>query len=184
MKIYIANGTNQIQRFWYRLPGPQWSREIELVIPQGMQMAALSAASGLSSSSTELLPEEGAAIIEHIERYGGVSADNVDRVKPFAGLVYSIGKPVSPPKIEKVFNHNRKVLEQRTEDGLLATALGSNKILNERVQETAREARHAIPEIKVQDISITEVPRSGSPRKTNFFRNGKDAAGTIRMGNA
>ena len=184
MKVYIANGTNQIQRFWYRLPGPQWSREIELVIPQGMQMAALSAVAGSAASSTELLPEEGAAIIEHIERYGGVSADNVDRVKPFAGLVYSVGKPVSPPKIEKVFNHNRKVLEHRTEEGLMATALANNKTLTDRVEETAREARHAMPEIKVQDISITEIPRSGSPRKTNFFKNGKDSAGTIRMGNA
>jgi hypothetical protein len=184
MKIYIANGTNQVQRFFYRVPGPEWSREIELVIPQGMQMAALSAVSTRGSSSTELLPEEGEAIIEHLELYGGVNVDTVDRVKPFAGLVYSIGKPVSPPKIEKVFNHNKKVLEKRTEDGLFATALANNKVLNDRIEETAHEARHSVPEVGPHRISITEIPRSGSPKKTNFFSNGKDKSGTIRMGNA
>ena len=67
---------------------------------------------------------------------------------------------MSPPKIEKVFNHNRKVLERRTEEGLLATALANNKILNDRVEESCpRRAAHAMPEIKVKDISITEIPR-------------------------
>jgi hypothetical protein len=176
MKIYIANGTGQIQHFCYRVPGPSWEKRfLEVEIPQGMQILI---------PGDFITPEDGEVIVEQIHRYGGVRADEVDKTKPFAGLCYSIDKPVSPPKIEKLFQHNKKVMEKQAEDGLLATALGNNKILKDRIEETAREARHAVPEIKLQDISITEVPRSGSPRKTNFFSNGKDKAGTIRMGNA
>jgi hypothetical protein len=181
MKIYIANGTNQIQRFFYRVPGPQWSREIEIVIPQGMQMAAISMA---NSSTIELLPEEGEAIIEQLERYGAVKSDDMERVnrtKPVACMCYSIGKPVSPPKIEKLFHHNKAVMEKRSEDGLLAQALANDMMTNERIEEVAREARRPLPDIKLRETSITEVPRSGSPRKTGFFRNGKDASGTIRI---
>ena len=36
MKLYIANGSRQVQCFWYRLPG-NWAKPIELVIPPGMQ---------------------------------------------------------------------------------------------------------------------------------------------------
>jgi hypothetical protein len=172
MKIYIANGTRQIQQFWYRAPGPNWNRPLMLEIPQGMQARV---------PGEFLTGEEAEVVIEQIVRYGGIKADEVDRVKPYAGLCYSIDKPVSAPKIEKLFKHNHAVMEKQAEDGLLNTALANNKLLSERIEATALEARRPVPPLKPQDISITEIPSSGSPQKTAFFRNGKDAAGTVRI---
>ncbi len=87
-------------------------------------------------------------------------------------------------KIEKLFNHNKGVLEKRVDESLMTTALANNKLLEDRVVETAHEARHALPKMGDHEISITEIPRHGSPQKTDFFRSGKEAAGVIRMGRA
>jgi hypothetical protein len=171
VKLYIANGTKQVQSFWYRLPG-SWAKPIELVIPQGMQVKV----------PDDLLPEEVESILDQHSKYGLIKADEVDRSKPFTGLCYSIDKPVAPPKIEKLFNHNQKVLEQRTEENLMTTALATDKTLVDTIEETSREARKPTPNMRNHRISITEVPRDGgSPRKTNFFRNGKDESSTIKM---
>jgi hypothetical protein len=99
--MFVANGTQQNQLFFYRLPGVAQARRQE--IPIGCQIKL----------SGQLSSHDIDAIIEQHSKYGLVRTDEVDRTKPFVGLVYSIDKPVPSPYITRVIEHNEKVLIER-----------------------------------------------------------------------
>jgi hypothetical protein len=169
MKLYIANCSKQVHNFLYRVPEATGLRAQP--IKEGGQIQI----------SGELQPEAIDYVVNQHVRYGLIPVDDIDRAKPFIGLCYSIDRPIPATKIQKLMIHNQGILEERAEDNLKATALANNKLLENRIEMTAREARHSIPPIGDLEISITEESKSGSPAKTNFFREGKQAAGGIKV---
>lgn len=169
MKLYIANATKQVHEFWYMIPGTSGPR-MQPIRPGG-QIAV----------SGTLQPEEIDAVIKHHERYGLVEAAGIDKIRTFAGLCYSIDRPVPAAKIEKLFVHNQEVLERRAEDKLVAAALANNKILESKVEEAASDAGRSLPSLGDLEISIAEESAHGDPSKTGFFREGTKAAGGIRL---
>ena len=169
MKLYIANCTKQVHDFIYRVPeatGPRMQP-----IREGAQIQI----------SGELLPDVVDSIVNHARTYGMIHIDEIDRAKPFSGLCYSVDKPISAAKIQKLMIHNQDVLEERAEDTLKATALANSKVLESGVERLARDAHRPIPAIGDLEISILEESPSGTPAKTNFFRDGKQSAGGIKV---
>jgi hypothetical protein len=171
MKLYIANCTKQVWIFSYRVPGtdlmgkPFGVRQQE--IPEGGQIQI----------SGDLQPEEITYIIEQNARYGLIQSEEIDRTRPFAGLCYSIGKPIAVPKIEKLFMHNQEVLEERSEEKLRDTALANNQLLKNRLQSAARDAGRKMPAIGEFETALSE--ESKSPSKTKFFSDGKKRASSL-----
>jgi hypothetical protein len=169
MKLYIANCTKQIHHFFYRVIGSTSLRMQP--IKDGGQIQI----------SGDLQPEEANYIIGQHEIYGMIKADEVDRTKPFAGLCYSVDKPVAVAKIQKLFIHNQEVLEHRAEDTLRATALASSDVLESKVTEAARDANRPLPALGDLEMSIVEETRKGPPSKTAFWREGNKGSGGIRV---
>ena len=169
MKLYVANATKQVHEFWYTIPGTSGPR-MQPIRPGGQIPV-----------SGNLQPEEIDAVIKHHERYGLVEAAGIDRIKVFAGLCYSIDKPVPAAKIEKLFVHNQEVLERRAEEKLVAAALANNSILESKVEQAASDAGRPLPSLGDLEISISEDSVRGDPSKVGFFREGTTAAGGIRL---
>jgi hypothetical protein len=164
MKLFIANCSKQVHHFLYRVPEATGLRAQP--IKEGGQIQV----------SGELQPEAIDYIVNQHVRY-----DEIDRAKPFIGLCYSIDKPIPAAKIQKLMIHNQGILEERAEETLRAMALANNAMMENRIEMTAREARHPIPQIGDLEISIVEESRGGTPAKTNFFREGKQAVGGIKV---
>jgi len=169
MKLFIANCSKQVHHFLYRVPEATGLRAQP--IKEGGQIQI----------SGELQPEAVDYIVGQHTVYGLIPVDEIDRAKPFVGLCYSVDKPIPAMKIQKLMIHNQEVLEERAEDTLKATALANSQLLEGNVEKMARDARRPIPAIGDLEISITEESSSGVPAKTNFFRDGKHAAGGIRV---
>jgi len=176
MRLFIANATKQIQQFWYtsRLANGTL-KQVRQDIMEGSQIQIQWDGSGV------MQPEDIEFVLEQHAIYGLVSAADIDRTKPFAGLCYSIDKPVPAMKIQKLMIHNQEILEERAEDTLKSTALANSQLLESNVERMARDARRPVPAIGDLEISITEESSSGTPSKTNFFRDGKQAAGGIKV---
>jgi len=176
MKLYIANATKQLQQFWYtsRLSNGTL-KQVRQDILEGSQIQIQWDGTG------NMQPEDIDYVVGQHAVYGLLDIADVDKAKPFVGLCYSIDKPVPAMRIQKLMMHNQEVLEDRAETNLKATALANNELLENRVAMTARDARQPIPVVGDLEISITEESKGGAPAKTNFFREGKQAAGGIKV---
>lgn len=176
MKLYVANATKQINQFWYtsRLANGTL-KQVRQDIMEGSQIQIQWDGTGV------MLPEDIDFVLEQHAMYGIVNASDIDRTKPFSGLCYSIDKPIPAMKIQKLMIHNQEVLEERAEDTLKSTALANSQLLESKVERVARDARRPVPAMGDLEISITEENSGGTPSKTNFFRDGKQAAGGIKV---
>jgi len=169
MKLYIANCSKQVHNFMYRVPESNGIRAQPIL--EGGQIQI----------SGELQPETVDYIVSQHAAYGLIPLGEIDRAKPFVGLCYSVDKPIAAAAIQRLMIHNQGVLEERAEETLKATALANNQLLESGVERLARDARRQIPTIGDLEISITEESSGGAPAKTNFFRDGKQAAGSIKV---
>jgi hypothetical protein len=176
MKLYVANATKQVQQFWYtsRLANGTL-KQVRQDIMEGGQIQIQWDGSGI------MQPEDIDYVVGQHAIYGLLDVAEIDRAKPFVGLCYSIDKPIPAMKIQKLMVHNQGVLEERAEDTLKSTALANSQLLENKVERVARDARRPIPAIGDLEISITEESSSGTPAKTNFFRDGKQASGGIKV---
>jgi hypothetical protein len=119
MKMYVANLTKQVQSFCYRLPEGRSPRQQEIAI------------GGQTLLSGDLTKMEVDSIIEQHAKYGLVDVAEIDRTKPFAGLCYSIDKPISVEKIRRGLAHNDDVLVDRGRQTQKEAALAVARQVNE-----------------------------------------------------
>lgn len=101
MKLYVANCTNQVQDFIYRLPETASSRQQRIEIGGQIQISGT-----LSKMDID-------AVIEQHTKYGMVSVDEIDRTRQFIGICYSVDKPVDLKYVARAFDINKYVLDER-----------------------------------------------------------------------
>lgn len=138
MKLYIGNATSQNFDFHYRLP--ENPRVLNRFIPMGEQVLITG---DLSTPEIEAVVKQGAT-------YGMISVDEVDRRSSlYRGLCYSIGKPISSSKIEKLFHANTGVLID------LGRELRKNAAIVEN-NRMLRQAREHELVLKEMEMSVQE----------------------------
>lgn len=121
-KMYVANCTQQIQVFMYRLP--ESSRPFSQEIPIGGQIMV----AGIGGND-DLGTQDVDAIVKQHEKYGMIKVDEIDRTRPFVGTCYSLDRQISVDKIRRGLEHNREVLIERGDEIQRHAAVGiSNKI--------------------------------------------------------
>lgn len=112
--LFIANCTAQVQDFSYR-------------IPESPKLHSQSIPIGGQIELKNLNPLQVEAIIRHHAKYGMVSVGEIDRTKPFAGLCYSLGKPITINRMQAAIEHNFEVLEARGEEQRAAAAIATHQ---------------------------------------------------------
>ena len=133
MKFYVANCTQQIQDFTYRLP------ETNSIRAQRIEIGGQIALSGdLGTLDIE-------AVIQQHQKYGLVNMVEIDRTKPFIGLCYSVDKPVPIDKIVNAMVHNVEVLKDRGRAHRQEAAI----VINNTIEEQT-------PSLKSLEVSIVE----------------------------
>ena len=151
--MFVANCTQQIQHFAYRLPEGKRAYTQEIAIGGQIRVAG--------RGNGELTPIDIESIIQQHAKYGFTSVDEIDRTRPFVGMCFSLDKPVRVNKIEHAIEHNQSVLIKRGEEIRENAAVGvHNKIAQD------------IPGLKGLELQTSELddPKSG--------RVGKFAEGT------
>ncbi len=142
MRVYVANCTQQVQDFAYRVLGQNGIRRQTIEI--GRQV--------LLSGSDWGTPEIEHLVKQHA-RYGMVALGDVDRTKPFVGLCYSIDKPVPVEKLRRALAHNKEVLQERGKVLRQETAVAMNSILEEGEAGGPKELEVSVEELPMKDGS-------------------------------
>jgi hypothetical protein len=168
--MYIANCTQQVQDFIYRLPETPGPRSQRIDIGSQVQISG-----DLSTPDID-------AIVRQHATYGLVSVDEVDRTKPFVGLCYSVDKPVPVAKIKSAIAHNYDVMVERGKELRKEAAVATESSLVERGAGPAALEMSVVEETKDgsdptfnEGLRVTrnEAP-SEPPRRGN--RNNRRAA--------
>ena len=116
-KLYIANCTNQVQQFLYRLPETPSARMMVIEIGQQALLAE------------DLNPMQIESIVGQHAKYGMVAVADIDRTRPFIGLCYQVDKKIDMVKIQRAAEHNVSVLEHRGEELRKISAVAANNEL-------------------------------------------------------
>jgi hypothetical protein len=128
-KMYVANCTNQVQQFVYRLP------EIPAPRSQTIDIGRQVLLSG------ELTTKDIEAIIKQHSKYGFKSVQEVEQKsnageRPFVGLVYSLDKYINVEKIKRVLLLNHNVLILRGSQQRKAAAVAASDAINQQTEGT------------------------------------------------
>lgn len=148
-KMYVANCTQQIQIFMYRLP--ELNRPFTQEIPIGGQVQV----AGLAGGELSTLDVE--AIVRQYSKYGLVEVSEIDRRKPFVGVCYSLDRPVTVSAIQKALEHNIGILDAQGREIRQLAAVG----VNQRIEQEMPGLRG----LEVQAIEL-DNPKTG---KTGEF---------------
>lgn len=143
-KMYVANGTRQVQDFNYRLPGDPQPYQVR--IPIGMQVKL----------PNDLSQPEIDHIIKKNAKYGFVDADEAKRRKHYIGMIYALDKPVPSPKVEFVLMHNLDILRARGKENRKMAALTANKKLEEQLA-----AIPGLANLEGMEMEITQEVKPG-----------------------
>jgi hypothetical protein len=127
--MYVSNTTKQNVSFLYRVPESSGVRNQE--IPVGSQVAL----------SGDLSREAIDYIIDQHAKYGMVEVSEIDRIKEFSGLCYSIDKPVPVGKIERLIHHNTGKLIELGKKIRQEAAMSGNSVLENDLDESGRPER-------------------------------------------
>lgn len=176
MHLYIANGTNQVQDFIYRLPETTSPRQ--QMIPIGGQIKI---AGDLNKPQID-------AIVEQHAIYGLVAAEDIDLTVDSAGkrtmvnLCYSVGKEVNIAKIIRMIENNKGVQTERGKQHRIEAAVALNTALEDQmpgqsalnkldisVVEERRDQTDESPVIS-EGISVTRTAAPPPAAKTNRNR--------------
>lgn len=103
--MYVANASPHFQEFLYTVADSTAKtgsplanpRIISHVIPPGGQIRIL------DREGDDLSDEDIKFILGHHHRYGLVSVYKIDPDIPFAGMCYSVGKPVDFSRLKRLF---------------------------------------------------------------------------------
>jgi hypothetical protein len=148
--MYVANTTQQIQDFQFRLPMKDKVYKQSIDIGRQIKVAG------------ELDTREVEAIIAQHSIYGMIEVSELDRAKPFVGLIYSLDKPVKAELISRAMNHNMGVLDARGQTIRQEAAVAINNNLAEG-DEGFKAVEVEVIEVKAkkggQDRAVDELIR-------------------------
>lgn len=136
MKVFVANFTNQVQDFAYRLPEQTSVRRTRIEMGGQVRLPE------------DLNPIDVEAIVKQHSRYGVVMVEEVNRTRPFVGLCISLDKPVPIETIQIGRRHNLDVLRQRGKEIRQAAAISINNAMEEQT-----------PALQALEVSVIEEQR-------------------------
>ena len=151
--MYIANATAQIQAFSYIVP--EHHGVIEQPIGIGQQIR-------ISAHGGNLSPADVECILNHHRVFGMISVDEIPRTKNFAGLCYSLDKPVSFARLTELIQQNRGFLVKRGEQQRQAAAVAINDSMQRQVVESG--SRDVLQQVVVEIEERTPAQVVGSRR--------------------
>ena len=138
-KLYIANCSQQIQDFQYRVSDNDKIYKIPIDIGTQIQLPG-----HLSTQDIDFIVRQHAV-------YGLVSVSEIDRSKHFFGVCYSIDKPVDISKLRYALEHNRDVLVERGKEIRKEAAVVVNNALEEDARFSGR--------LNSFEVEITEIEK-------------------------
>jgi len=144
MKMYIANCTNQVQDFMYRIP--ENTKLMKQIISIGGQIQI----------PGELSTTDIDSIVAQHSKYGFVRVDEIDRTKPFFGLCYSVDKKVDMDKVRRAIVHNQEVLVERGKELRKEAAVAVNNAVEEQTGG-----------LNSLEMSIEEIDKEGKDSEIN-----------------
>lgn len=175
MKLYVANGTRQRHSFTYQMKNNSSPRIQPIEI--GGQILV---------SGKEMTKEDVDSIVNHHAEYGLIPVEEVDNLRgPFAGLCYSIDRPIDPAYIERAMSRRVESLKDQGERLRKEAALAANSYLEEEaervdhskignlemsIQEEDRPDRSANEDLISEGIRVSRDEGESSGRRRNRGR--------------
>ena len=155
MKLYVANTTQQVQDFQYRMPDSLKIYKQTIAIGGQIQVPG-----DISTADIDFIVEQHAI-------YGMVDVKDIDRTKPYIGLCYSVDKHVNVERVKYALIHNNEVLVERGREIRKEAAVSVNNIIEEKTGG-ANSLEMSVEEIetKGKDTEVNEkirVSRSEAP---------------------
>lgn len=151
-ELYIANCTNQVNLFQYRMPEERMPRQMQ--IEPGSQAKIPHFRGGAPTV------EEVKLIVEQHEVYGLVKVDEIDRTKPYVGLCYS-NKEIPVDTIMKAHEHNHDVLVRQGVKTREESAVRANIAAEKTAEQTGLK-------VLGTDVTIAEQdPKDGGKPEVN-----------------
>jgi hypothetical protein len=147
MKLFIANMTQQVQDFCYRVPESTGLRTQRIDVGQQIQISG--------DLSTPQIEE----IVNQHARYGMVHIDEIDRHKPYIGLVFSTDRPVTVNRMSYGIQHNRMVLVERGKEIRQETAVA----LHQKIEQNPPEG---MGNLKAVHVTTIEEESKSNPNPT------------------
>jgi hypothetical protein len=181
MKLFIANAKQQTESFTYRVPDGDPMRGMSVgsprtqPIPTGQQIQV---AGDLTSAQIE-------AVVEQHRPYGLIDVSELNGIRTYAGLVFSIDKPVPDSRIMQLMGSNIGVLEEKGREMREMAAIATNQDIESNMADQQmpgritnlemevveeRNAKSTGPEMVPQRIRVTR--NDDQPQKTGQRKQG------------
>ncbi len=144
MHLFIANGTQQIQDFHYRVPDSNKVRQQKIAI------------GGQIRISGDLTTADIDAIVDQHKIYGMIPAEEIFSGRDPAPTAYRVGKAITQEEIFQLTQRNEGVLVERGKETRKNAAIGLASMLG----TAAREGGTGV-EFQEAEIEITEEPGKG-----------------------
>jgi hypothetical protein len=141
MRLYIANCTQQVQTFMYRTP------EESGAMSGGVRVQPIEIGNQIIIPG-DLNQIQIDSIVSQHRKYGLIAVDEVDRNKAFAGLCYSIDKPVSISKLLYVIQNNKKLMDERGRKTRLEAAIAVNQQVETNMSDQLKKLEIEVKEEK------------------------------------
>lgn len=143
MKIYVGNATTQIFDLQFRVPESSSIRRQPIPMGGQVELNAPSAREGFNQIQAD-------SVIQQLGVYNMISVEEINRAgKNFAGLCYSIDKPIKSDKIQQLMMHNTQCLV------ILGKQLRENAAIVEN-DLLANQARNNDLGLRNTEISVQE----------------------------
>lgn len=165
MKLYIANGTHQIQDFQYRLPEYKTYRQQQ--IPIGGQIKI----------SGELNEKQIEIIIQFHLKYGMTKHSEINDFKGYyIPYIYSVDNPISAEVIAELIIQNREFNKVKGEKLRAEAAVAVNSLIEENAGDkltafemeiTERKSKDRDPTIE-EKIVVTRDEKRGAGEKSTL----------------
>lgn len=156
MKMFVANCSQQVQDFMYRVPNNAGMRVQKIEI------------GGQTPISGDLTEKDIEYIVGQHARYGMVRVDEIDRTKPFMGLCWD-DKPIKVDHIRRAVEHNTGVLVERGKQIMAEAAIAtSENIEGNNPDLKLRNLEMAVTEDKTDNPELNtgvSVSRNNPPPK-------------------
>ena len=151
MDLYIGNATRQVQQFCYRVPEQGGVRVQDIAIGTQIKISG-----DLNSAQID-------SIIDQHRVYGLIPAKEAGKVKDFAGLCYSVGKPIKAERLQLAMDANQVVLKARGEQLRRDAAISVNNAIEGQLDEMGTGTR-----LREVEMSAAEEEPRGGYRETPF----------------
>jgi hypothetical protein len=156
-ELFVGNVSKQIVHFAYR--ALERSGIVTQIIPIGGQVRIAP-----SGTNTNLTTQEIDAILGQYKKYGITDISEIDTSrKPFDGLCYSIGKPISADKLRKAMKKNEDALDALGRQMRKEAALAVNSQIEQQIGAPLRNLEMSFAE---------EEPRAGYADDLNHLAEG------------